>query len=344
MRQFFFFLFICVQSFLFADCNSSHLRSVTKDYFTAKELSRAYGLPIALCFLGSDWDENSASVLNVIKDTNFQQSISNKFIFTILDFPELNDQSATNIKVNNRLKDKYHVKHLPHVVILSPELKEITSYDALPHNAPFHEVLKDAYASHLKISSKLQDVNSLDYFAVCDIYNEIEEKQLISLKKEFLEKVPLTSQPTELLINSYQENLFANQHEKASAYLEALKKQKRMTKEQELQLCLIDYQFQVSENKSKAIELLKKKAKEFTNEVAGAWQLHLLLSEHYLDNDKLLEAHSEAKSSLFLASKEKKKDIQKIINVIEQKMKQESSTESLKANPLESQIESAKDL
>jgi len=112
----------------------------------AVEQSRKTGRPILAYFTGSDWCEWCAKLDRQVFETPvFARWAAEHVVLLKLDFPEKKKQSKQIRKQNAELKDRYHIKGFPTVLLLDAGGKVLAKTGFRPGGA---EKWTD-HASHL---------------------------------------------------------------------------------------------------------------------------------------------------------------------------------------------------
>jgi thioredoxin-related protein len=122
-----------------------------------EDLTEAQGLAanedkaLFLYFTGSDWCPACVSFdKNILSQDAFSQHVENKFVFVKIDFPLKKKLPLDTQNRNHALKQRFHVKGVPTVVVTSPDLRSITQLGYL-------RVSPEDYAQHLLTSIQNQD-------------------------------------------------------------------------------------------------------------------------------------------------------------------------------------------
>lgn len=93
----------------------------------ANSLSKSENKPILIFFTGSDWcGPCKMLVADVFESEKFKELSNSEFILYEADFPR-NKNLVTNsqINVNSKLKNKYHINSYPTIVIVNSKGKEL---------------------------------------------------------------------------------------------------------------------------------------------------------------------------------------------------------------------------
>lgn len=89
------------------------------DYQKALNQSKSDSKPILLFFTGSDWCGWCKKLdKEVFQTQEFQSAMGNKLIFVELDYPMSSTQDAKTKQQNEQLKNQYHIKGFPTVILI----------------------------------------------------------------------------------------------------------------------------------------------------------------------------------------------------------------------------------
>lgn len=119
----------------------------TTNYKEAIKEAQKTNTPLFLYFTGSDWCGWCMRFNKEILDTpQFADTVADKFIFVKLDFPMYKKLPKDIEKQNQKLKEKYHIRGFPTVILLDPELNQIaiTGYRNMDNYGEYIlELMKD---------------------------------------------------------------------------------------------------------------------------------------------------------------------------------------------------------
>lgn len=295
------------------------------DYNQAVKLAKIYDKPLALVFIGSDWNNHSANWLEECQKKAFQDKTKNNFIFVILDYKELNSQKTNIIQANYTLMQSYHAHHLPQLVLLTPDEKEITRIGDVPSLTTQLDHLMQYSHVYWQLEKMNSSFNEKQMYA---LYQSIKQLGCNTLGEKFVKKLPLEKLPSNALVDLYQQAKQAKKNSLVQQIKEVIHS-KQLPKEYEVQLAMIDYQNSLIKGSHEAIANVEKTTQKLKNQnIKGLWQLHLILSEAYREKKELKKAKEEALISYEMANQLAQKNIEKIIHQIDQEMVEESSTVS----------------
>ncbi|MCB1110429.1 MAG: hypothetical protein KDK64_05565 [Chlamydiia bacterium] len=287
---------------------------VTKDYSKGKDLAEGHRLPMALLFTGSDWSEPSKALMD-----EMSQNLPSELVCVQVDFPELNTQSEAILTQNHALKEKYHIKHFPTVVLLNSREEEIARMGyPIGGVEDFGEYLRQVGRRYYILEKRFEEARkkkAVGELKVC--YFEAQDMGAETLAQAILQEggdvVP------ELMLEKYIAVRGTEEEAVLREKLEAL-----ASRDIASRLALLDFQ------EKKSLAPLERFIEQFGEKSADhCWKMHLVLSEFLEEKEKALE---HAQVSHRYAPVGEKSNIEKLISKM-------LSSES----PLESQTESATD-
>lgn len=92
----------------------------------AVSIAKAEKKPLLLFFTGSEWCGYCVQLDNeVFSSTTFADKVGDQFIFVVLDFPRKKVQDPKLIAQNRELQRKYDVKGFPTIILLDDQLQQI---------------------------------------------------------------------------------------------------------------------------------------------------------------------------------------------------------------------------
>jgi protein disulfide-isomerase len=146
----------------------------TDNFHNAVKVAKEKQKYLLLAFVGSDWCPWSQKFENeVLTQAKFAKALKEDLIFVWVDFPENAPIHTGRKETNQYLREKYHIKELPTLILLDHSDEQVCKLGYLPLEA-------DSFADHIK--------------ALINDYNEM---------KEALETMDLTALAQEELQSFY---------------------------------------------------------------------------------------------------------------------------------------------
>lgn len=319
MKQFLIFLCgilaICNFQKCYAYEHSTPLRWQT-NYEAAVAESKSTSKPLLLFFTGSDWCGWCNKLEEEVLDTQeFMESAGNKFVFLKVDFPLYSPLNEKLTAQNKDLQKKYDVRSFPTIILLDSRNQQqigVTGYR--PGGAK-------QYAMHLlkmvnDFSSYNDKMQHLDKQKItgADLKQLYEKAKELELKNDSNRLVQIgleSDQKPYFLIEKY--HLLAKQgnirHQEAAAV-----RQQLVQADPDNHL-MLQYQMAVIEFESYSEEaekdkyspeltvapLLKYIEKFGQQDKENLWRLQMIISQVFLDNNKLPQALEYARLSYLSA-------------------------------------------
>lgn len=273
--------------------------------------------PILLLFTGGAWCP--ACVLlekEVLSTQEFAEATSKEFVFVKLTFPKAG--AATNdpriLAQNNQLADRFYVRSYPTIVVLDPDQKQIgtTGYrpgGATPYIAHLLKMIKE-YTSY---KQQMQNVGTqkfsggqlkhlLDKARSLEFYDDVNE--LVKAGMESDQKVYFQIERYRILAK---ENVLQDP-EAIALKQELLQSDSPLLQQNAYQIALIDFEVLSDEADLGEISpeltvapLVSYLEKFGGNDKENTWRLQMLISQVFLDNNKLAQALRYAQSSYEVA-------------------------------------------
>lgn len=281
------------------------------NYDKALQESKATSKPILLFFTGSDWCGWCTKLEKEVLDTpDFAQSIGDKMIFVLLDYPMKKSLDAKTNEQNQNLKKKYAIKSYPTVILINGNeeligttgyrsgggqkyaqhlmkmVQEYTAYKQKVRRLALREYsgkeLKRLYqkAHELGLESEAQQIvlyginSDLSHFFLAERY-----RSLIKNGEMQTEEAAVIKQR---LLASDPDNEHLTHYQVAVAEFEALSEQlesKKITAD-------------------KAVSPLVNYVTQFqSSDTDNTWRLHMVISQVYLDTNQLDKALKFAENS-----------------------------------------------
>lgn len=277
---------------------------LTTDYTRAKEIARDHDLPLCIVFMGSDWNQQSQTLIK----TFFEQRaaarlLRNKFVFLKVDFKEIENQDIAIIEENNLLKTMYDIQEFPTLVLESPKGEEITRMSFIDNSdESLLSRLKSTYLHYVTLERGLQKHRHSDSEVLEDLYKRATFLESNFYKKKVLdlaeEKKISPFLMAEQLRNLLQEGSFFSKRGKSlKAYLD-----KKADSNLAYEIAIMNFQAMEKEGSytnEQVIEPLTSYVAKFQDE-KKLWQIHRLLSHEYhkLKQDELALTHAKKAENL----------------------------------------------
>ena len=113
------------------------------DYKQAVEKSIEVKKPLLLNFSGSDWCGWCIKLdKEILNSKEFARLVRNKFVFVLVEFPRYKKLSNKFIKQNENLKNRFHIKGFPTILILDTDQNIIAT-------TGYKHMTSEEYAEHL---------------------------------------------------------------------------------------------------------------------------------------------------------------------------------------------------
>lgn len=301
------------------------------NYEQAVNQSKETSKPIILFFTGSDWCPWCTTLEEEVLDTSdFAEAAGDKFIFVKLDFPQYSPQDAAVSAQNKQLQRKYDIRSFPSIVIINSAQQQIgvTGYRA---GGP------KAYAAHL-----LNIVNSYSGYkdklgklgqtklSSDDLKALLAKAQELNLVDDALRIVNAGLQSDQKLIFQIERYRFlAEEGQIHSDEAHKLRKQilesdPKNDQKAHFQVAVIDFEA-YSEGMERenyppeiAVAPLQTYIDQFgTNDKENLWRLQMLISQTYLDKNKLSKALQFAQRSFETAPQSVRNEISTSIQNIQ---------------------------
>jgi protein disulfide-isomerase len=301
------------------------------NYESAVNLSQSSSKPILLFFTGSDWCSWCKKLEEEVLNTpEFAQDAADKFIFVKLDFP-INGSLAPDLTAQNKqLQKKFDVRSFPTIVVINSKQQRIgvTGYrpgGGRSYASHLSKMVTD-YSSYNNQMQHLQEQN-LSGGELKQLYEKARE---LSLENDANQIVKVGMQSDEKLFFLTERYRFlANEGQIGNAE-SIIIRTKLLTSDPNNEK-MIHYNVAVIDFESCCEQMEKEKS---SPEMAFAplteyiekfgeqdkdhlWQLQMIISQVYLDHDKLPEALKYAEYSYSAAPSSAQKEIATAIKNIQ---------------------------
>lgn len=310
------YIFLCMmflnanQSLEAAANNTRNLKWLT-NYEEAVNLSKSTSKPIVMFFTGSDWCGWCNRLEEEVFDTiAFQEIAGDKFIFLKLDYPLYTSLDARTSAQNKQLQKKYDIRSYPTLVLLDTQQQKIGMTGYKPGGGK-------TYAAHvLKMVS--------DYGSYKDKMNQLEKQKFSGLEfKKLYEKSKELNlaNDTNLIVKKGMSSDYSHyfQTERYRALMEEgmIKDPEALSLRHQIladdpnndlrthyDVAVIDFEAYCEKMNSDhyspqmAVAPLENYIKQFGNEdKENIWRLEMIISQVYLDKNRLKDALQHAQSS-----------------------------------------------
>ena len=305
--------------------------SWSTNYEKALQESKATSKPILLFFTGSDWCGWCKKLEKEVFDTpEFTQSIGDKMIFVVLDYPMKKSLDSKTYEQNQRLKKHYSIKSYPTVIL-------INGNEDLIGSTGYRSGGGKKYAQHLMkmtqdFTAYKQKMNRL----ALGNYSGKELKRLFQKAHE-LGLEPDAEQLVLLGINSDLSHFFLAERYRSLIKNNAMHSEEAAVIKQRLLASdpnnehLTHYQVAVAEFEALSEELESKKVNtdiavsplikyvtQFQEQdTDNVWRLHMVISQVYLEKNQLDKALKYAEFSYQNAPASIQPEISQAVNKIQ---------------------------
>jgi thioredoxin-related protein len=253
----------------------------TEDYAEALQTAQASQKPMLLAFVGSEWCPWSDKLIGEVLDNyEFLSHIKDAFILVRVDFPYSGMKLASE-----KLKERYHVRQLPTLVLASAEGEEITAFGYLPLEAPeFAAHVKTLFERYEKLVKQLShtDLSQLSPAELRHYYREVSSYHL-PIYKEALLSMGMQKDHTPFFLLEKYSQLLKTEPKLAQKMREQIEARDPEDKEGALfQLAALDFQTlaEASGQTSKVLRPLKKHLKKVGEKKGGdVWRAHAMIAE-----------------------------------------------------------------
>lgn len=254
----------------------------TLDYNQALEAARLEQKPLFVAFVGTDWCPWSDKIFeDVLAKPEFVNALKESVVFVRVDFPY-----SGLCQESEALKEKYHIRQLPTLVLTSPQEEEIAKIGYLPLQAPEFAVhVRRILHGYQKLVKKMAqtDVLQMSVEELRHLYRESSTYQLGKYKETLLAAGLAKDPGSFFLLEKYSE-LIKTQPKKAKAVREEIETRDPKNKEgAHLQLAIFDFQAraEASDNVDKVLKPLKKYLKEFgSQDRENFWRVHMMIAQY----------------------------------------------------------------
>lgn len=253
----------------------------TEDYAEALQTAQASQKPMLLAFVGGEWCPWSDKLIVEVLDAyGFLSHVKDSLVLVRVDFPYTGMRLASE-----KLKEKYHVRQLPTLVLASAEGEEITKFGYLPLEAPeFAAHVKTLLEGYEKLVKQLShtDLSQLSPAELRHFYREISSYNL-PIYREAILSVGIQKDSTPFFLLEKYGQLLKTEPKMAQKVREQIEGRDPEDKEGALfQLAALDFQTlaEASGQTNKVIRPLKKYLKKMgEKKEANVWRAHAMIAE-----------------------------------------------------------------
>lgn len=309
------------------------------NYDEAVNLSKTTQRPIVLFFTGSDWCGWCNKLEKEVFDTpDFSGAAGEKFIFVKIDFPMKTKLEPSLHAQNEKLQKKYAIRSYPTIVLLDSDQQPVgmTGYKAGGGKQYAQHLMKMAndYSAYKQQMRRLgaKDVSGKE---LKRLYQKATE---LGLKNDqnLIIRVGMDSDLSQFFIAERYRYLVAEGERKSD---EALKLRKSLLETDPENKNFVHYQIAVIDFESCSEEVQKKKMspdaaiEPILSYIRGSgsedkqnlWRLNMVISQLFLDQNRLTEALKYAKDSYKAAPVSIQPDIARTIANIQKQIAIESA-------------------
>lgn len=301
---------------------------ITEDHQKGERLSRENRLPMVLVFTGSDWSKSSEQFLcEWLFHSDTWEEVRNDFIFTWIDFPQLNTKPFHLVERNHALKERFQITNFPTLVLLDHTGQEITRLGyPISQEGGLSAAIKEKFSTYVDLLEKWDQVRESHneellehcYQKALTLGQSILITDMISFAVEEELCAPLLFEHYVNLVNQGEKN----RPETRQIRQVLLRQDPSNSKGFREKVALFDFQEQ---NNPFALETVLQQFCSHQSE--NFWKIHLILSEQFFQKGNAEEALEHAKVSYQHAPTEKKGNVSELIQQISMKKAEEYPSE-----------------
>ena len=306
-------LLISFTSGLFSENhNSTSIVPWMTHYEEAVEKSKETNKPLVLFFTGSDWCGWCTKLDEEVLETPpFMETAGQSFIFVKLDFPVHSPQDAQIKAQNKQLKQKFNVKGFPSLIIFDPQKNQqmgTTGY--LPGGGKaFGEYLLKIVADYSGYKAEMQtlEAKTLSLDELKNLFNKSIELNIVSDTNRIVKIGIASDKPLFFLIERYRFLADEGQiHSKEALKIkqQLLSLDKNNTHLTQYTIALIEFQTLCGDIRRKETQTASIVAPLVSyiqafgeSDKENLWRLKMIISQVYLDENKMTEALKYAQES-----------------------------------------------
>lgn len=303
--------------------NQSKINWIT-NYQDAVTQSKSSSKPILLLFTGSDWCSWCHKLEGEVFNTDeFYRAAGDKFIFVLLDFPMSGSLPGNITSQNKELQKRYGVNGFPTVVILDSNQNKIgtTGYRA-GGGKQYADHLSDIVNKFKGYQSDVQNLNNqpLSGADLVRLYEKGSELGLQKDKAKILAAGAQSDMKHFFLMEQYR--VLASQ-QRLHTYEATLLRDQLFALDPDnkefthYQIAVIDFESSFKDSGPNAAPLLDYINQFGSSDKEHLWRLHMIVSQFFLDNNKLQDALNHAQAAHQSAPLSARVDIASVIENIE---------------------------
>jgi protein disulfide-isomerase len=308
------------------------------NYQQALQESRNTSKPILLFFTGSDWCGWCTKLeQEVFATPEFAQNIGNKLIFVMLDFPMKKSLDARTHQQNENLKKRFSIRSYPTVILINSEEELIgtTGYRA-GGGQKYAQYLLKMINEFSTYKQKMKQLPTQAYLGkdLKRLFQKANELGLEEDANRIVDKGINSDLSHFFLAERYRTLIKTGRYHTQEA---AAIKQRLLASDPSnshlthYQVAVIDFEFLNMEldrkklNVETAVRPLTAYIEQFgENDHENIWRLNMVISQVYLDENKLKKALQYAQNSYNTAPTSIQQEIAQSINKIETQISKEN--------------------
>jgi protein disulfide-isomerase len=299
---------------------------IMKDFTKAKEIARAYQKPLVLLFTGSDWCQYSQELLkHTLLSDGFIQVVKSSLIFVQIDFPEFNKSlKGERVQENAFLKEKFHVTEFPTVVLVDPDMHEITRLGySTASSIEYANYLTSAYEKYQHLNASLCSKKDWTFDQLKQKYIEAEE---LGAEHLMLGLLNLGLHKDKECFFHLEKYCRAKGDDRKELRRQILALNTDNKQSVTLRLAVLDYQEMMQNNPHVALAHLLKDidtieiSKGGLQDKALGWRINRLLAQQLVLEGEFEAANIYAKRALFLSPERYQKEVSQLIQQISLKL------------------------
>ncbi|MBM3191428.1 MAG: thioredoxin family protein [Chlamydiae bacterium] len=295
---------------------------ITKVFSKAKEVAQAYQKPMVLFFTGSDWCQYSQELLKKTLDSSaFAQCVEKDLIFVWIDFPELQGNlDLAKLQERLFLKEKFHVKEFPTLVLIDTQLQEVTrlGYSSMA-STEYGKCLTSAWKKYRDLQEMLASKREWTFEGLQMGYKEAVELGAEGLVQEIKTLGLSKDKGCFFQLENYR---LAQGEAKKEIRRQILAWQGERKADVLLQLALLDYQEMAEDSACAALTRLLKDVEMVENTKGGVpdkepmWRLYRWLAQILATQQQEDMAMTYVKKALFLAPERYQRELDQLMQQI----------------------------
>ena len=298
------------------------------NYDEALRLSKSSSKPVVLFFTGSDWCSWCKKLeQEALHTPEFADAAADKFIFVLLDFPMNTTLPADLTAQNKKLQKQFEIQGFPTLVILDSQQKKIGSAGYRPGGGKaYAQFLLKLVDDHSVYQDKMQGLEKqqISGTELKQLYQQAHETGRSSDADKIIMAGIESDKKHYFLIERYR--TLGVEGKLQSEEASQIKKQLLLTdptnsKLTYYQVALVDFESSCKMSNEDTPEHTVASLVDYINTFGAKdkdnlWRLQMMVSQVYLEKDKLTEALIYAQSSYQSAPSNAQPEIASAINSI----------------------------